>query len=61
MAGTGGAREGAGRKALDAGLKRKTRSVVVRDDEWEVVKAFVLAVKGGHIEECKEFVAKFEK
>lgn len=45
MAGYGGAREGAGRKQLDAGIKRKTRSVVVRDDEWEIVKAFVAAVK----------------
>ena len=60
MAGTGGAREGAGRKALDVGLKRKTRSVVVRDDEWEVVKAFVLAVKNGHIVECEAFVKSLE-
>lgn len=60
MAGYGGAREGAGRKPLGE-LKRKTRSVVVRDDEWEVVKAFVAAVKNGRLEECKAFVQELEE
>lgn len=47
-------------KALDAGLKRKTRSIVVRDDEWDLVKAFVAAVKNGKFAECEAFVKELE-
>ena len=43
----GGAREGAGRKALS--LKRKTRSMKAFDEEWEIINKFASKLKKGEI------------
>ena len=58
----GGARPGAGRKVgwrKGYSEKRKVRSLVAHDDEWQLIKKFADLVKHGEIEKCKNLLEQF--
>lgn len=62
MNGWGGAREGAGRKVgwrKENSCRRKNRSLVAFDDEWQIIKKFAELVKSGEKDKARQFVDQF--
>ena len=61
--GRGGRRPGAGRPrgtTKDVHIQRKQRQVRAFDDEWEVIKDFMKAVRVHGVERGRELVQQFE-